>query len=128
MKSELRRAILEHVFAHDHVSFAELQREFGSRFNLKGHMALTPESYPTILYWAGMSAEFCDTIRELTAERGPLVKVPCPVLVYLIDGFTLTLPIVKRPIAYKSDHWLPVILRPRARCEEEERKGRAARA
>lgn len=121
MNAELREAILEHVRDRDHVSFAELLREFGSRFNLKGSMALAPESYPTILYWAGMSAEFCEAVSDLTSERGPLVKEPCPLLVYLIDGMTLNLPLVKQPIAYKSDHWLPVVLRPRT-------KGRAKRA
>lgn len=117
----LRTAVLEYVTKHDHASFAELQRELGARFNLKGTRALAPESYPTILYWAGMSEEYCEVIRELTANNGPLVKVPCPVIVYLIDGATLNLPLVKRPIAYKSDHWLPIILRPR---EKSERKGR----
>lgn len=121
MNAELRQAILERVHERDHVSFAELQREFGSRFNLKGNRALAPESYPTILYWAGMSEEYCETIRELTANDGPLVKVPCPLLVYLIDGATLNLPLVKQPIRYKSDHWLPVILRPREKYEAEER-------
>lgn len=128
MNAELRQAILEHVRKRDHVSFAELLHEFGSRFNLKGSRALAPESYPTILYWAGMSEEYCETIRELTAHDGPLVKEPCPLLVYLIDGATLNLPLVKQPIAYKSDHWLPVVLRPREKCEEAELKGRAKRA
>lgn len=120
--SALRDAILEYVTAHDHVSFAELHRELGSRFNLKGSVGLSPESFPTILYWAGMSRAFSDAIRELTAPGGPLVKVPCPVVVYLIDGYSLTLPIARRPVAYRSDHWLPVILRPRVRVEGKGRK------
>lgn len=128
MNPALGKAILEHVRKRDHVSFAELTHEFGSRFNLKGHHALAPESYPTILYWAGMSEEYCETIRELTANGGPLVKVPCPLIVYLIDGATLSLPLVKKPIRYTSDHWLPVILRPRDKYEAAERKERAKRA
>lgn len=123
MSAELRRTILSYVNANDHVSFAELQREFGGRFNLRGSIGLAPQSCPTILYWVGMSREFCDTINELTRNGGPLALALCSPLVYVIDGATLNLPIATKAHPYKRDHWLPVVIRPRAKYEAEERKG-----
>lgn len=128
MNAELRQAILEYVNEHDHVTFAELQREFGSRFNMRGDIGLAPESLPTILYWVGMSREFVDALTSLTGKGGPLSLALSSPLPYLIDGATLALPIATKAHPYKSDHWLPVLIRPRAKYEAEERKGRAKRA
>ncbi|MBX3389209.1 MAG: hypothetical protein KF691_07100 [Phycisphaeraceae bacterium] len=128
MNVELRQAILGYVNEHDHVTFAELQREFGSRFNMRGEVGLAPERLPTLLYWVGMSREFCAAVNDLTAKRGPLALALCSPMVYILDGATLTLPIATKAHPYKSDHWLPVVIRPRAKYEAEERKGRAKRA
>ncbi len=128
MSVELRQAILEYVNERDHVSFAELQREFGSRFNVRGEVGLAPERLPTLLYWVGMSREFCAAVNELTGKRGPLSFALCSPMVYILDGATLTLPIATKALPYKTDHWLPVVIRPRAKYEAEERKGRTKRA
>lgn len=127
MNTELRSAILEYVNTHDHVTFTELQREFDGRFNVRGQVGLAPQSIPTILYWAGMSREFVDAINSLTGKGGPLSLALCSPMVYIIDGATLDLPIATKAHPYKSDHWLPVVIRPRAKYEAEERKGRAKR-
>ncbi len=120
--SALRDAILGYVIAHDHVTFAELTREFGARFNMRGDTGLAPQSIPTILYWAGMSREFCDAINVLTSNGGPLSLALCSPLVYMIDGTTLDLPIATKAHPYKHDHWLPVVIRPREKYEAEERE------
>lgn len=122
MNTELRSAILEYVNANDHVTFAELHRRFESRFNLRGDYAFAPGSFPTLILWAGMSEEYCTALQDLTSPDGPLVKVPCAPFVYMIDGQVLNMPVAKRAHTYKEDHWLPIVLRPRAKYEADERK------
>lgn len=117
MNPTLRDSVVAFVFEHDHVTFVELVRFAREKgLDASGNYGMGPAQYPGVLYWVGMSHEFVDAISELTSRDGPLDLEPCSILPYAIDGATLDLPLVRRAQAYKSDHWLPVLIRPRAKA------------
>lgn len=107
MTIPLKQRILDYVRATDHVSFAELGNHFegftgGDHALCKAH---------NIILWAGMTEEAVQAMMSLLTEK-LITPHPSSQLVYLIDGRSLTLPIVKRVRKYKNPHWLPVTLRP----------------
>jgi len=66
-----------------------------------------------IVFWAGMTAEAAEVLRELVHE-GLIIMLPTSPWTYLIDGRSLRLPVAKRAAshAYKTPHWAPVVFRP----------------
>lgn len=105
---DLASAIVEYVTHRRHVTFVEIQNEFGSVCTMDGNYCFElPEL--NIVTWAGMSKEFVDAIIEIkTHDR--LYMNPTMWLVYMMDGGSLSYPIAKRipKGGYKSLHWLPV--------------------
>jgi hypothetical protein len=103
--NELEAAIRE-TLKKDHVSFAELSRLPG----FKGDYSLSSADFPNIIWWVNMSEGAIDTLTRLRKE-GVFHFHPANPLIYLIDGCSLTLPIVKRVVNYKTPHWAPVSLK-----------------
>src|SRR5205823_3305054 len=64
-----------------------------------------------IVLWAEISYEAADAVRQLLAA-GDCYAEPASPLVYMLDGFSLNLPLAQRAVAYKTPHWLPVTLNP----------------
>jgi hypothetical protein len=113
----LRDRVLAYVLQTDHVSFAELGNHFegfrGGDFQLqKGE---------NIILWAGLSQEAVNVMGDLL-DSGAIEPHPASILVYLIDGCSLTLPLVKQARKYKTPHWLPVTLRPPGRSAPAKRR------
>jgi hypothetical protein len=108
------------VRIRDYVSFAELEDWLARRgIPVKGEYSLDAGQHPNVVFWAGVSEEFCDIVRELKPH---LDLEPCSpmsaTLIYLVDGKALNLPFAKRPPAngYRDPHWLPVTLRTKQRA------------
>lgn len=91
------------------VSFAELDALPGFTKRPDG-TAFVYDRF-NIVIWANLSDDAAAAIRYLIeAERIHLT--PTSLLVYLVDGLTLTLPVAKQARRYKKPHWLPVVLDP----------------
>jgi hypothetical protein len=114
--SPMETQVVEFVRQRDHVSFTELTRMLADRIPIKGKMAITLDTDPNFLFWAGVSAEFADLMIGLFARR-MIVPVPCAPLVYLVDGAMLDFPLAKSLPSggYATEHWCPVVLRPAER-------------
>lgn len=103
----MKQKILDYVKRFNGgVTFVELARMLGDQAN--GNLAMCSARNEAIVYWAGMSAEFIDAIRELLDEYEITLK-PTSLLVYAVDGASMALPLVKGNYNYKRDHWLPLV-------------------
>jgi hypothetical protein len=109
MSEALKDRVRDYIEATDHVSFAELSNHFSDHFT-GGEHAL--ELCPNLVVWAGMTQEASDAMRELLNEDKAVFGKPCALLIYLIDGRSMSLPIAKRLKPYTKPHWLPMTLRP----------------
>jgi hypothetical protein len=104
----MQAEILELIRARQNVSFAELVRD------VAGFAAADPAEacdlgtdHPGVLLWAGLSHPAFDALRSLQTA-GRIRAKPCGLMVYCIDGITLSLPVAKPGRQYRRPHWLPV--------------------
>jgi hypothetical protein len=104
--SEMADVIEEYVCKSGGVSFVELERELGNA--AKGEFSY--ECPVNSVWWAGMSREFCEAIRECR-KRGNIQPKPVSPLIYYCDGKGLRYPVGKQPPkgGYKEPHWIPII-------------------
>ena len=107
----MKAAILELIQSRQDVSFAELSRD------LPGFAASDPaESFdlgtdkPGVILWAGLSRPAFNAMRALQTE-GRIRARSSGVMVYLIDGVTLSLKVAKPGRSYRRCRWLPVTWR-----------------
>lgn len=102
----MKEQILNFVRKWRHVSFVELERLLGDQ--MAGNCDITLRDENTIL-WCGVSEQFAEIFNDMV-KAGAVRLVPTSLFVYLVDGKTLTLPLVKGRYHYKQPHWLPVVL------------------
>lgn len=111
-KQEIKEEVYRYVCRNQHVTYAELERLFERNgFEFKGDLAQGNRQYPHVFFWIGWNDDACDVISELE-DDGKIHKVPSTDFIYLIDGCVPSLPVVKRAINYKTDHWCPVAFEP----------------
>lgn len=104
-KNNLASEILKMVKEKPGTSFAELARIDGvpGDFNIKWE----PEDGSNIILWSGVSQAAVAAIHQLVKEK--LIEIQSSsLLVYLIDGCTLSLPVAKSIRHFKRPRWLPV--------------------
>lgn len=106
---EMAAKIVQHVAGNPGTSFVELFDELGA--DARGDGWLTTTKNKNVILWTGISETFRQALNLAMAE---LEMDPCNVLVYLMDGATLPLPLVKRNHPYRKPHWLPVTLTKKA--------------
>lgn len=110
-KEKIKRVVLDYINQNDAVSYAELEWLFEqNRYDYKGDLMACSDQNEHVVFWSGWSQEAFDLVGELIGDD-LIHRVPADPLVYLIDGKGLRLPVVKRFIPYKTDHWLPVVFR-----------------
>lgn len=108
-KKEIKQTVLDYINRNDSVSYAELEWLFEQKgYDYKGELMACSDQNKHVVFWSGWSQEAFDLIGELIGD-GLIHRVPADPLVYLIDGRGLRLPVVKRFIPYKTDHWLPAV-------------------
>ena len=100
--------ILELIRSRQNVSFAELVRD------VAGFAAADPfdacelgTDKPGVLLWSGLSRPAFEALRNLETA-GRIRAKPCGLMVYLIDGLSLSLPLAKPGKSYRRPRWLPV--------------------
>lgn len=108
MSEEMKQGIRRLVEERNHVSFAELNRYIPG---FTGDYGISSSVDPNVLYWAGLSQEAVEALRDLVAEKAFHYE-PTGFLTYLIDGCTLKFPVARRirKAGYKKEHWCPVVL------------------
>jgi hypothetical protein len=103
----LQDAVMDYIETQNHVSFAELTNRF-PQFK-GGELAVCAPNHPTIVYWCDMQEEAAEAIKNLFESEKIHFK-RASVLVYAIDGLSLSLPIAKSARQFKNNHWLPVVI------------------
>jgi hypothetical protein len=112
----MKKAIVEKVYWEDHVSFVQIERMFEEQhFDYKGSRVIHHEKCPHLIIWAGWNEKAVKTLEEIMLENDICLQTTHK-LVYLIDGGGVNIPIAKGIKTYKRDHWLPMVLRPEAKC------------
>ena len=104
MTTEAMAQIIHEKAKERGVSFVELQQAVGPES--EGDMMW--EWKGNLIVWAGMSAQFIEALKKADISVRPTTA-----FVYLADGQTLQLPLAKRFQAYKTPHWLPMVINPR---------------
>jgi hypothetical protein len=89
------------------VTFVEITRFLKQFFETEGDGAVFVPSHPNTVFWAGMSPQYVDVIKEAVNQK-LIIPKPTSLLVYLIDGGALKLPTAKGSRKYKKPHWLPI--------------------
>lgn len=110
-EGRLDDAVEEYVRGLDWVSFADLQRQFDAYMNTRGTFTSASDKYENLIFWTGMSEEFCEIVTRLNRE-GRVRFEAGSWMSYMIDGGGLELPTARRIRGYKERHWLPTFLRP----------------
>lgn len=99
--------LIDEIYAYlekDAVSFAEIERKFGS-----GGWSFTIESLGEAWFWFNLTEKTYKALNELYSEK-KILFYPSSRLVYLIDGIVPTYPMAKRGKYYKTTHWMPVVI------------------
>ena len=111
----LAALVMARVREVDYVSLVEVERLLESHIDVRGDMVITLDTDPNCILWANVSEQFVDVFDRVTAHGDNTARMePASRLTYLVDGKTLSLPLVQRPpkTGYKAPHWLPIYLRP----------------
>lgn len=107
-KEELKEIICDYVKERGHVTYVEIENIFKKYgFDYKGDFAQSIKDNPKVFFWIGWNDEAIDIIWELESEE-KIHKVPSSALIYLVDGYISSLPVIKSNRIYKREHWCPV--------------------
>jgi hypothetical protein len=109
--ADAKKALLDYVRKHDHVSMVQAVRILGEHVDPKGSLAMCHSEFQNIILWAGLSEEANGILLDLF-QSGLIHWKTTPILVYMADGAALNFPLAKSLRAYKTPRWLPVVLRP----------------
>ncbi len=107
--TDIKIEVLNYIKKNDGTSYVELERLFDSlNFNWRGEYEIYSNQCENVVFWNGWNEAAMNLINELLHDK-LIFKEPAQPLIYLIDGKSLTLPLVKSIIQYKKPHWLPVV-------------------
>lgn len=108
-KEEIKKIVLDYINENGSASYAELQWLFDQYgYDYKGALMSCADACEHVVFWSDWNAEAFDLMAELLHE-GVVHREPAHPLRYLVDGCAMTMPIVKRAIQYKTDHWCPAV-------------------
>lgn len=108
-KEEMKAEVLKYIRKNNSVSYAELQWFFEQKgYTYKGEIMACADQCEHVVFWDGWNQETFDILAELLSE-GLVHREPTSFMTYLIDGASMRLPLVKKVVQYKTDHWLPTV-------------------
>lgn len=106
---QIKNAILDYIKTHEGTSYVEIEGLFTRLgFEWRGDFQLCSEKCSNVIYWTGWNKEAVQILNSLQEDKS-IHKVPTEPLIYLIDGKSINLPLVKSFKQYKQPHWLPVV-------------------
>jgi hypothetical protein len=100
-KHSMSAPILDWIRRYPHTTFAEMMRRVDG---FKGDVEMTLEGF---VLWSGLSQEAADAIWELREKKLITLDV-ADSLVYMLDGYMLTIPVAKSARKTKTPRWIPV--------------------
>lgn len=106
--SNLTDRISELVHNVGSVSFVEMERRINGWVKGDHAMVIENDRCSNIVLWVNLGFEVIEAFNELKAG-GAIHPKPSSYMIYLIDGGTLNMPLVKSMRHYKKPHWLPVV-------------------
>lgn len=101
-------AAVQYILDLNHVSFVELRKFLEPYMPVDGDRCMLYPHYPKVRIWWGMSKEMAEVVKKIMSH-GKVELKPTPPLLYMVDGFVTTLPVVQKVYQYKTDRWLPMI-------------------
>lgn len=108
-KEKIKQLVLDYISRNESVSYAELEWLFEQNgYDYKGELMTCSDQNEHVVFWSGWNEKTFDLMGELVKD-GLVHRNPVDPLIYLIDGKTLRMPVVRQVIQYKTDHWLPVV-------------------
>ena len=110
---KIEEALWMYIRDYDHVSWVELQREFGAYIKVAGDREARYSTDDNLVVWEGLSNELLEPVMSLLASR-KIFGHTTSYMTYFIDGAVPRgLPIAKKIPAggYKKPHWLPIVFR-----------------
>lgn len=107
----IKQSIIAKVLNEDHVSFIEVERIFEEHcFAYQGDKVIHHSKYPHVLFWGGWNKQAID-ILAIILEENKICLQPSNYLNYLIDGDMPEIPVANIAKDYKTDHWMPMLLK-----------------
>lgn len=107
-KNRMKQIILEYIKRHDGTSFVEIEELLDeNHFNYRGNGAYSSGEHHNVIFWIGWNKQAFNIIAELKRD-GHIAMNICEPFVYLVDGKSLSLPILRKPSDAKRECWLPV--------------------
>jgi hypothetical protein len=91
--------VLDYIRAQDWVTYAEIEKVLAPYIQVAGNGGVEMGDFANVVLWGGVSRAFVDTVHEVLCTQ-LVCRQPVPVLSYLLDGTSLTLPLAKRLRAY----------------------------
>ncbi len=109
-EKRLKLDIISYVKNNPGTSYVELERLFEKHyFDYKGDQISFSNKSDYVIFWTGWNIAAFNLISDLIEEKY-ISREPCQKLVYMIDGKSLTLPVLKGDWRkLKKDHWLPCV-------------------
>ena len=106
----MKHILLNYINKKGNVSFVEIEELFEKHsYNYKGDYILKLNGYDNIVMWDGWNNEAIGLIKTLMQKR--VIELnSCNVMIYVIDGKSLSYPIAQKLKSYKQEHWIPVVL------------------
>lgn len=103
---QMGNKILEFIEKNGDASFVNIMRILGD----EGEGDLCLQILPNVILWCDMSKTAVEAIEWLKKQKS-IEPRTCSPVIYMIDGWSLNLPIAKRPReqGYKTLHWLPLL-------------------
>ena len=104
----LEDATVLYIKSLQHCSYTELMRFLEPYIPVRGNMESFSVERENIIYYTGMSPEFCQLIDGL-CQAGRIHRHLADFFTYLVDGGALNMPLAQRAIQYKKPRWLPIV-------------------
>ncbi len=106
---KIKEEVYKFIKEHEGTSYVELEELFNRLgFNWQGNLEICSDVNDNVVFWAGWNKEAIELINDLQRES-LIEKVPGHYVMYILDGKTMNLPLVRGYKEYKTPHWLPVL-------------------
>lgn len=114
---KIKQKVLEYIKQNAGTSFVEIEQVFeDNHFNYKGNGAYSSGQHQNVIFWIGWNKKAFNILAEL--KRDGLISMEiCESLVYMVDGKSLTLPVITKPSDANNDCWLPVTFNAKAQVK-----------
>ncbi len=105
----VKQNILDYIREYGSATYSEIEEVMtAAGFKWEGTLYICSDQNTNVVFWAGWNKAALSLIRKMI-KSGTISREPCHFFNYLVSGKYLTLPLVKKNTAYKTEHWLPCL-------------------